>query len=191
MRVEAGIGSVVTTVNCMDSVRRVIDGLSAIERPAVALVALARFAARFRIDHAELMKFISHLWGVVDVTPETWVSWADAFDHMEILKPPHDYSVDLARAIPAAVISDFSALARAVFETSEATWYCSNTDGTRDALLMVLELLGKHGVSAPDLAAFRLSPDNCGDSWGPKPSEGILVSWKAMALPNKTMEPTR
>jgi len=54
----------------MDKLSRTIDVLSAIERPAVALVCLERFARHFGINHPELSKFIEHLWGVMHVTPE-------------------------------------------------------------------------------------------------------------------------
>jgi hypothetical protein len=175
----------------MDKVRHTIDGLSAIERPAVALVCLERFARHFSIDHPELSKFIDHLWGVINVTPETWVVWANAFDAMVILKPADKYPAEITSVIPPALKWDFSVLTQAVFETSAATWYCSDSEGTRDALLSVFGILSKHGVSAPDLTLFRLSPASSGDSWGPKPSDEIVASWKAMALPNKTMEPTR
>jgi hypothetical protein len=157
-----------------------IDQLSAIERPAAALVCLHRFARTFGIHHPALAEFIEHLWGVVHVTPETWVSWAAAFDEMVILQSEDTYPADLTNAIPAALRGDFSALVRAVFATSEATWYCSNPAGTRDALVAVIEILSKHGISLPDLSVFSGQAENSGDSWGPKPSESIVAHWKRM-----------
>jgi len=119
------------------------------------------------------------------------VTWANGFDVMVILKPEEEYPAEVATAIPQTLKRDFSSLTTAVFGTSAETWYCSNSEGTRDALLEVIGILTKHGVTVPDLTFFRLSPgipENHGD-------QSLLMKslplGKAMALPNKTMEPTR
>lgn len=171
-------------------IRQTVDSLSAIERPAAALVCLERFAQHFGIEQPALTAFIEHLWGVVHVTPETWVAWAGAFDDMVMLKSVEEYPPALAGSIPAAVRRDLSVLTRAVFETTAATWYCSNPEGTRDALLEVVEMLRKHDIAVPDLTLFRLSPGNCGDAWGPRPSDGVIASWKALGKPNNALQTT-
>jgi hypothetical protein len=162
-----------------------IEGLSLLEREAIALVCLERFARHYEIAHVELSKFIEHLWGINTVTPETWVNWADAFDQMEVLKNPEAFSSSLESTIPPHVRSDFSALVRAVFETTAATWYCSNGPGTVAALQRTLTILGKHDVKPPPLVAFDLSSGKSCGSWGPEPPRETVQAWRQLGSGDK------
>ena len=184
-------GLVATESGEMDVQRRRLESLSHIERVAVALVCFERFCGQFEISHQDLSRFSEHLWGVTSVNPSTWVRWANAFDDMPFLSGELKGVAILGDAVPAHLAHEFAVLLRAVFETTEATWYCGNTAGTVDALLLVHTILDKHGVPRPDPMRFALDSAARTDRWGPEPDAQTLRTWRQLGRIDTSLERTR
>ena len=156
-----------------------IDELSVVARQCVAAVCFERYCEFHKLKSPDIDAFIQHIWDITKLEkPEMFVDWEQGFQQLKAVDWGATLTKDFLNQIPTSIRNEYIELTNNVIETSAATWYGSDLNGTKENLMKVIDTVSKYGIALPDLNKFRNSSPQIMGGWGNNPSPDEVYEWR-------------